>query len=325
MSRYLMFAALAASFLVSGCAIHPLPEDVTGVPTYHIVRQIRCEARAAVISSAIEGLKNYANSVSDPEVQRIAMEYKDGTRPIAGFSYKDFRNPYIRSVVRLFYDTGVAYNFNLEMTENNDLGTEINLLKPFTDSALTVGISAGFNRQRQNTRAFTVTDTFGGLIRNVGDDYCNKKFMVTENYIYPITGRVGIENMVHDFINMTLFANLRGNTSSGEGPPTLVDALEFTTSISGSATPKITFAPLGTGLSVTDASVTGRLSRVDLHKVTIGLAIDKGSVPQVASLRATLFTPLLTASGGRAEQKAAEAVNQVLTSKLFTRTIVVPR
>ena len=325
MSRYLMFAALAASFLVSGCAIHPLPEDVTGVPTYHIVRQIRCEARAAVISSAIDGLKNYANSVSDPEIQQIAMEYKDGTRPIARFSYKDFRNPYIRSVVRLFYDTGVAYNFNLEMTENNDLGTEINLLKPFTDSALTVGISAGFNRQRQNTRAFTVTDTFGGLIRNAGDDYCNKKFMVTENYVYPITGRVGIENMVHDFINMTLFANLQGNTPGGEGPPTLVDALEFTTSISGSATPKITFAPLGSGLSVTDASVTGKLSRVDLHKVTIGLAIDKGSVPQVAPLRATLFTPLLTASGGRAEQRAAEAVNQVLTSKLFTRTIVVPR
>jgi hypothetical protein len=33
----------------------------------------------------------------------------------------------------------------------------------------------------------------------------------------------------------------------------------------------------------------------------------------------------LTANGGRAEQKAAEAVNQALTSKLFTRTIIVPR
>ncbi len=34
--------------------------------------------------------------------------------------------------------------------------------------------------------------------------------------------------MVQDFINMTLFANLRGNTDDGKGPPTLVDALEFT-------------------------------------------------------------------------------------------------
>jgi hypothetical protein len=71
--------------------------------------------------------------------------------------------------------------------------------------------------------------------------------------------------------------------------------------------------------------VTGKLSRMDQHKVTIGLAIDAGSAPEVGPLRSTLFTPLLTANGGRAEQKAAEAVNQALTSKLFTRTIIVPR
>ena len=57
--------------------------------------------------------------------------------------------------------------------------------------------------------------------------------MKTENYIYPIAGVIGIEKMVQDFINMTLFANLRGNTTDGKGPPTLVDALEFTTAISG--------------------------------------------------------------------------------------------
>ena len=33
----------------------------------------------------------------------------------------------------------------------------------------------------------------------------------------------------------------------------------------------------------------------------------------MALLAARLFTPLLTASAGRVEQKAAEAVNQVLT------------
>ena len=320
MRRYLVVAALAASVFVSGCAIHPLPEDVTGVSTYHIVRQIRCEARAAVISSAIRGLVNYP----DPDVHRIGLEFESGARPISSLSYKLFKEPRIRSIVRLFYDTGVAYNFNLEMTETNDLGTEINLLKPFTDSKLTVGITAGFNRQRANTRAFTVTDTFGRLVRDVPDDYC-VKHIVTENYIYPITGRIGIEKMVHDFINLTLFANLAGNTADGAGPPTLVDALEFTTSISGSATPKVEFSPVGTGLSVADANLTGKASRVDLHKVTVGLAIDSGSVVQVGPLRSTLFASLLTASGGRTEQIAAEAVNQVLTSKLFTRTIIVSR
>jgi hypothetical protein len=325
MKRLFSVAAIALSFLGAGCAIHPLPEDVTGVPTYYIVRQIRCEARSAVIETAINGLINYGTNAGDPEITRIAREFQDGTRPIATFSHKLFRNKRISDIVRAFYDTGVAYNFNLEMTEINDLGTEINFLKPFTESRLTVGVNAGFNRQRVNTRTFTVTDTFGGLIRNVGINYCHEKFMKTENYIYPIAGRIGIEKMVHDFINMTLFANLRGNTADGKGPPTLVDALEFTTSISGSATPSIVFSPTGMGWSLLDANLTGKASRTDLHKVTVGLAIDTGSVALVGSLRSTLFTPLLTASGGPAEQKAAEAVNQALTSKLFTRTIIVPR
>ena len=90
MSRYLMFAALAASFLGAGCAIHPLPEDVTGVPTYYIVRQIRCEARSAVISSAINGLNNY--EIDDPEVQRIARSTMT-VRGLSPASPKDFRNP----------------------------------------------------------------------------------------------------------------------------------------------------------------------------------------------------------------------------------------
>ena len=318
MKKVFCFAGIALSLFASGCAIHPVPENVTGVSTYHIVRQIRCEARAAVISSAINGFKNSG----DPEIRQIGLEFEDGTRPIASLSYKLFRNPRFSAIVKLFFDTGIAYNFSLEMTENNDLGTEINLLKPFTDSKVTLGISAGFNRQRMNTRAFTVTDTFGHLIRDVKDDYC-EKFMVTENYIYPIAGRIGIEDMIHDFINLTLFGNLAG--PNDKGPPTLVDALEFETTITGSATPKVVFSPVGNGLSVTDASLTGTVKRNDLHKVTVGLAIDDGSVAQVAPLRNELFGRLLTASGGRAELKAAEAVNQVLTSKLFNRTVIVPR
>jgi len=67
-----------------------------------------------------------------------------------------------------------------------------------------------------------VTDTFGGLIRDVGKDYCNKNIMGDAKLRLSITGRIGIENMVHDFINMTLFANLQGKHGRRQGPPTLV-------------------------------------------------------------------------------------------------------
>ena len=37
--------AVLSEITVAGCAIHPLPENVTGVSTDKIVRKIRCEAR----------------------------------------------------------------------------------------------------------------------------------------------------------------------------------------------------------------------------------------------------------------------------------------
>ena len=40
--------------LSSGCSIHPLQQDVTGVPTHVLVQYIRCETRLAIQDKAIE-------------------------------------------------------------------------------------------------------------------------------------------------------------------------------------------------------------------------------------------------------------------------------
>ena len=62
--------------LVSGCAIHPLPEDVTGVDTYHIVRQIRCEAREAGRQALVRWLRRLTNS-PDPRLAQQAGSLAD--------------------------------------------------------------------------------------------------------------------------------------------------------------------------------------------------------------------------------------------------------
>jgi hypothetical protein len=54
-----IFALFGALSLFSGCAIHPLPEDVAN--TYHIVRQIRCETRETLKNFVITWL-NYLGS-----------------------------------------------------------------------------------------------------------------------------------------------------------------------------------------------------------------------------------------------------------------------
>src|SRR5207245_498201 len=109
------------------------------------------------------------------------------------------------------------------------------------------------------------------------DDYCidsvaNRNYVVSENYIYPITGRIGVKRMVQDFIELTLFGSLGGPASNTKGPPTLVDQLSFTTELSGSINPTVTFTPVGIGLHVADASLNASVDRKDLHKVTVGLA-----------------------------------------------------
>lgn len=321
MSHLFRAAAAALCFGSAGCAIHPLPEDVTGVSTYTIVRQIRCETRQAVFATAVGWLTN--DEKVDPVSRAIGFEFKDQSRAMETLSPKLFKGR-VKSILQLFWDTGVAYNYNLDMTETDNIGAQIDFLKPFRNAGkFTLGASAGANRMRENTRTFTVTDTFGKLIQ-LPADYCTDH-IVEANYIYPIAGKIGMAPVIHEFIRLTLFANLSGPKGNVTGPPTMVDQLQFTTRISGSLTPTVLFSPVGNAFQVIDASLTPSVSRTDLHTVTVGLAIADRSVPQLAPIRSLLFAPLLTASGGPTEKVAADAVNQALTLKLFQRTIIVPQ
>jgi hypothetical protein len=318
-------ATVAVGLCLAGCAIHPLLEDVTGVPTYIIVRQIRCETRQAIIHSALGWLAN--DDRVDPVSRAVGAQFEN--RPIQQFRPELFKGE-VASIIRIFFDTGVAYDFDLEMTEVNNLDPEIDLAKPFTNAKFGLGIKGGFDRQRKNDRIFTITDTFSGLV-GLPDSYCdgrsvqqNYNYLAEPNYIYPIAGKIGVEPVIHEFINMTLFANL-GKKGDPQGPPTLSEALTFTTTISGTLTPSITFTPIGTGLNVTSATLTGTASRSDMHTITLGLAASKTGMKALSPVRAALFTPsLLTVSPTtNTEVSAADAVNQSLTRKLFRPTVTV--
>jgi hypothetical protein len=318
-------SALSVALVVTGCAIHPLPQDFSGVPTYVIVRQIRCETRQAVIQNALGWLTS--DPKVDPASRAIGVEFQGG-RPIGEFSPKLFKGR-VHDIVAVFYDAGVAYTFDLDMSEMNNLDPQIDLLQTWSQSKFTIGIKGGFDRKRENERLFTVSDSFSGLIR-LPDDYCmdmlaGRNYVVPENHVYPITGRIGVKRMIQDFIELTLFGRLGGPQSNVKGPPTLVDQLSFTTELSGSVNPIITFTPVGGGLHVADASLSASVDRKDLHKVTVGLAIAGAGLKLVAPLRQTLFaTPLVTAYAPTAgEQNAVQAVNQFLTLKLFQPNVVV--
>src|SRR5215471_15069674 len=89
--------AAAAALLISGCALHPVPEDVTGVDTYHIVRQIRCETREAVKEVVLNELKRLAtdheDQPGDPIARRLLLRYESDPESISTFEPKLFPGP----------------------------------------------------------------------------------------------------------------------------------------------------------------------------------------------------------------------------------------
>jgi hypothetical protein len=345
--RMFFFAVpMAAAFFVSGCSIHPLPEDVTGVTTYHIVRQIRCEARDTlkrIVISYLHGLgAAYKSEYFDFE--KLAVLYETEPSAISTFNYTLFKGSAlaeVRAAVKTFYDAGIAYNFELTMTEDNNLTTEVDFIRPIVNPKFTLALTGGASRKRSNDRTFTSTDTFNGLLK-LPEKYC-EGFVVGPNYIYPIAGRIGIDAVMSDFINLTLFANLGPASSSsssstspgssgGAGgatapaasgtktsasstkataasPPTLADKLTFTTSVTGSVNPVATFTPIGRNFQVSGASLTGLADRVDVHQVTVALAIAPTDLTELASLRSYLFSPSRVASApGRAGPTASTSV-----------------
>lgn len=293
------FSVVAAGLLLSCCAIHPVPEDVGGVSTYDIVRQIRCETREATREFVLNELKrlaaNHEDQAGDPIAQRLLESYEADPEEINNFSPDLFAGPRyveVRNVFKVIFSTGVAYTFDLTMTEDNNFGAGSNFLGAWTASTAALGVTGDANRTRQNERVFTLTDTLGDLLTKLnaaqrrGQRYCDGH-IVQANHVYPITGRIGVDKTADTFFNLVLFTNLSGDKGA---PPTMADKLTFTTTVDLSLTPKVTFAPVPTGFNPTDASLTALARRTDVHQVTVALAVDSKTVATLNALRSYLFS-----------------------------------
>lgn len=300
-ARLLVF--LAATSLVSGCSIHPLPDDVTGIPTDTIVRKTRCEARDAIKKSLVDWLVAYPEGSWQ---RQLGNAFGSGSRSLRTFDINLFHGGE-KEIVTKLQNSAIAYDFTLDITETDDFDATIDLLKPFHKGSSSAALNLGIDRTRQSTRVFTVSDTFLGLMKNIREDYCSI-FDKGENLVYPIVGRIGIDEEVHIFIELTLFNHLGGKDDPSKGPPTMADTLVFTTKLSGSAAPKLVFSPVGNVAHVADASLTAAASRIDVHKVIVGLALPPPAGDKSASKQKRgLF---VTVDGTPAQQAAGDAIDQ---------------
>jgi hypothetical protein len=293
-----LLMAIFVLLLFSGCAIHPVPEDVTGVDTFTIVKQIRCETRKAVIDFLKRELHRQADLAGDPIAQKLLARYERNPEEISSFKPDLFPGPdYVqyRHFYNLIYSAAIAYNFDLTMTENNNLTTNLDFLGPWK-SKFTLNVTGDANRQRTNERTFTITDTFQFLLANLnradenGVLYCDGH-IVQANYIYPIAGEIGVYKTVMAFFQLAILGGLSTEQAKpgADGAPTMVDNLKFTTTVDLSGMPKVVFSPIGSGFQFADASLTGMVQRMDVHQVTVGLAVLPSGTADAGSLRGFLF------------------------------------
>jgi hypothetical protein len=322
MSNFLRATAVAISLGAAGCAIHPLPDDVTGISSHQIVKRIRCEARDAVRDILVENLRKSTDPVYGEMNRRLAEDIESGALPLHKISDRTFRGR-ARYLVGQFEDTAVAYNFTFDMTELNNIDPTINLIRPFNNGVGTAAIGANFDRTRENIRTFTISDTFLGLFQKLPPNYCDEP-PPGRNYIYPITGNIGLREMINTFVQLALVDNLSG----ASGPPTLGDTFLFTTTIAGSVTPKVVLTPIGTSLQLADASFLASARRDDVHKMVVGLAYKPRNLRVAfSSLRTPSLGFLVDAKGNAAQIAAAHTVEQMLIRFELGRrssTILVP-
>lgn len=271
-------ALTAAAALLPSCAIRPLPEDVTRLNTYAIVTRIRCEARDAVLSELIEYLKNSRSNVSPEIVSQIEKD----PNTIANFDRSSLPTS-TRKKIDLYSNAAIVYDFEFDMSQHsrNSLGATLN--DTWSSGIFKLGVSGANERTRRNQRRFRVEDNFYKLF--TAPPRCepyseNGKFKREPNYAYPITGYIGLQEIIDTFWRLNE-DHILGSTDS-EQPKVnkLADEIQFTTKNSLSAIPSAELDP-ARHLKIVAVDAESSHWRQDIHTVTIGIAVqDEEEVPR---------------------------------------------
>jgi hypothetical protein len=159
----------------------------------------------------------------------------------------------------------IVYQFTFDIDEHNDANAGASFLYPGTSGMFNLSSTGAFNRERMGNRNFTITDSFDDL-RKMN---CTRDREV--NWVYPLTGDVGMYDSVAAFIRL----------QQSEGPTrvfTFADTLTYTTTFTGGTTATLTLSPLTNEfrLAAANAGLSG--SRMDTHKVVVTMTADKQTV-----------------------------------------------
>ena len=203
----------------------------------------------------------------------------------------------------------IAYGFSFDMTSKDHIAPGGNFIGNFKAGPLTVDIGSTHTFERQNLRKFDLVDSFGFLIASpIMADVCDSRQSADANGIYPVSGSLGMEEMVGTFLNLNQSANLTG---SGD-IPRLSDTLTFTTEAAG--TFKASLEPISKGAAITikKVSLNGGGGRKDIHTLTIVMTLPPNeNLPETELIKRT-----------RAELERVKLENRQLEEDKLTKKLV---
>jgi len=329
LKRRTMRAALALlpAVVLGACAIHPVQQDVTGIPTTGIVYKIRCEARLAVLDKAVSLLERVAKNQATPaiaakfEVVIAKLRERRGLPlTVAYFDpRRDLPTPRSKAIYSRYFNTAIAFDFLMQGIENNKAGFTADPLRLINNGVAGVALSAGGDFTRDNLRHFSFADSFGELLTDPKLECTD----TAENFIYPVAGRVGLQEVVDTFIDLNEGKQLDDIDSA---KTVFADTLKFTTIWTGGATPHVQIDPVGTQWGLAPQATIGlSASRQDIHTLTVGLAMGP---PQFVPLsgRGFVFSPRLVGSPSQSNKATASQAAQDLRFRSFIeRSVVISR
>lgn len=304
---------LAVSLCVSACSLHPLPEQVTGLDTYAIVVQIRCEARAAVRKVAIEYLRYPDARTPRWILDKLALDDENLDRKML-----PYLDPEARQKLEKYSRAAIGLEFALQMTEDNSLSAGTNILRPFAAGADLLGFGVTLPRSRRNLRNFKIIENWRKLAEDpVTKDECLKTRQWPGNYMYPIAGEIGIFEIVDSYTRLNEKVSFA--TAKDRDPLAFVDDLLFTTTLMGSLDPSFSVTqPAGRNFLIRDGKGGLGAGRTDQHGLTIAVYIPPPEEPKAKPGKAS--TSRGTGKGARSGAAPAASPEEIVSQALNRAT-----
>jgi hypothetical protein len=217
---------------LAGCSVHPIPDDISPLPTEEIVRNMRCEVKDAVrkeIKAHLDDLDRRTYGVYHAQIAQIVPD-DILSRPNLALLVRT--GPYGSKLAAKFVlisKLSLAYAFEFDITENNTAAADLSFMSPFSKSLFTLDATGGLAKQREAKRVFQTVETFAEL----RDLDCSNWVIRDGNLIYPITGSIGMAKVVHTFITLTELGAGGGSLGASQAPAALSAASQAPTAAHG--------------------------------------------------------------------------------------------